>query len=125
MYKILFKKQGLSLEWAQLILKNPKLVHIVLDYCKEMGESALLTEIFRTDEMQLSYYPNQPKLKSVHQYWRGVDISIKDLDRKKVDKAVAKVNARFVYGKVGLLSLKVHDVGHGLHLHCQTIDCTA
>lgn len=121
MKKIYFKTPNLSDEWVQLLLKNPKLVFLVLSFAQRIDENITLTEILRTSEEQHTFYPTQPTLVSVHQVWRGVDISVKSLNLIKVNKIVSDLNVEFPYGKNGTYSFLVHDSGHGLHLHVQTI----
>jgi len=121
-YKIFFKKQGLSDEWARLLLLNPKLAHIALDVCAIMQGKMTITEIYRTAEMQRAYYPGNPGQLSVHQFWRGVDIRISDQVPEFAKNIVSNINHTWAYGRVGMQTALVHDVGMGNHLHLQTID---
>jgi hypothetical protein len=120
-YKILFKKQGLSDEWARLLLVNPKLVRIALEACGMFpGESMTITEIYRTADMQRSYYPGNPGQLSVHQFWRGIDIRIAGVEHAK--NIVSALNSRWAYGREGMKTALIHDIGLGNHMHLQTID---
>lgn len=120
--KILFKHKRLSQEWPELLRLNPKLVMITLRVCQMFGGVIEITEIFRTEAMQRRYYPNDPVIKSVHQYWRGIDISLHTVAAEKVLPTIAGINASFPYGKGEIKTALVHDIGMGNHLHLQVID---
>jgi len=122
MYSITFKKQNLLMEWPKLLKRNPKLISIALLFCKYVGGKMLVTEIYRTKKMQRAYYPKDAKEKSIHQYWRGVDISVKGIKEDILQGAVNKINLLFPYGKKKIKTALVHDIGLGRHLHLQSID---
>lgn len=113
--KVYFKYKKLQNEWKKLLFKNPKLVYIVLLLCKITGGQLTITNIFRTNKQQRKLYPGQPFLRSVHEYWRGVDVRI----RKDSNKGVDFINAAIPYGKPGLKTALIHDIGHGNHVHLQ------
>jgi hypothetical protein len=52
----------------------------------EWGEEITLTDIYRTQEEQENIYGKDTKKKSVHQFWRGVDVRVRDFDEYQIDK---------------------------------------
>jgi hypothetical protein len=120
--RVNFKSPLLLDEWRRLLFVNPELVHRVLSYAHLIGEINL-TEIFRTPEMQKKYYPNEPGKLSVHQYWRGVDISIKGENINHVQGVSGQLNRDYIYDKSRpmMSSYLIHDIGLGPHLHVQTL----
>jgi hypothetical protein len=87
------------------------------------GKSIMVTELYRTQEMQDSYYKDNElyklnKWQSVHQHWRGVDLSINDYTQNEIDAAV-KYLAHFAYATFGKETALFHDIGLGKHLHIQ------
>jgi hypothetical protein len=120
---ILFKTTSTEAEWPVLLELNPKLVYQVLCFLDFMGSNGTITEIYRTVEMQRKYYPSTPDKLSVHQFWRGADLSVRDYDAVRVSNALDILNRRFPYDpkRPVLLSFLVHDVGLGNHLHIQTL----
>ena len=121
-YKLMFKRQPLADEWSRLARVNPKLCHIVLKACECLNGEITLTEIYRDEETQRRYYPKEPDKMSVHQFWRGVDVSIKNVGCADLGACVLALNIEFPYGKKNIKTALVHDVGLGRHLHLQTID---
>jgi hypothetical protein len=121
--KITFKHANLPGEWGHLLEVNPYLVYLVMRFIDMMGGSGELTEIFRTDAMQRSYYPQDETKKSVHQYWRGVDLSVRGYSINKVDIVANSLNKLYLYddNRPGLLTFFKHDMGLGPHLHVQTL----
>ena len=85
----------------------------------------IITEIFRTQELQDLYYRDNLEYKikkwhSVHQYWRGIDCSVYYFTDKEQEKIIEFLNSRFQYSefndyKVGLIH-SVSDFGKHLHL---------
>jgi len=78
-----------------------------------------ITEIFRTDAEQRAIYPDKPDPKSVHQYWRGIDIVVRGLGAQEHRQIRDWINHRFPYGKGNYKTCKYHDAGTGYHLHLQ------
>ena len=88
-------------------------------------KSLIITEIFRTQELQDLYYRDNAEYKikkwySVHQYGRGIDCSIYYFTEDEQIKILEFLNSRFQYSefndhKVGLIH-KVSDFGTHLHL---------
>jgi len=119
---IKFKYDKLRDEWQNLLILNPGLVHIVLSFARVIG-NATLTEIYRSDATQLDYYPTNPSQKSVHQYWRGADMSVKGMDMKKLETTCDMMNKLFPYdaARPNIKTFLIHDIGRGPHLHCQTM----
>lgn len=117
--KINFKHPRLSQEWPNLLRLNPKLVMIALRVCQMFDGVLEITEIFRTEKMQRNYYPNDSAIKSVHQYWRGVDISLNGIKPEGARSTVNAINLSYPYGKGKIQTALIHDIGMGNHLHLQ------
>lgn len=120
-----FKAERLFKEWQDLLLKNPKLVYIVLFAAEKLGD-IVITGIYRTQEEQEKIYGAGYKIKSVHQYWRGVDIRIPaKYDSDRINYLIDMINEFFPYGKKGYETVIRHEVERdgvkfGDHLHIQT-----
>jgi hypothetical protein len=117
---IRLKHAGLKAEWRNLLIINPDLSLVVLWIGRKLG-SVTITEIFRTDEMQVKYYPKKPGKISVHQLWRGVDISVKGLEMSVIKQLEKAVNILFPYGKHPYNTAFYHDIGLGAHIHLQNL----
>ena len=88
------------------------------------GKGIILTELLRTQEEQDKIYSEseeykQRPWKSVHQFGRGADVSIKYFTAEEIENIVRFLNDNFLY--VGAVhTALVHNVGYGMHLHIQT-----
>ena len=118
--KINFKYSNLQEEWKELLIVNPKLVQIGLLVADRFGDSTI-THIYRAQAQQHRFYPNEPDKISVHQLWRGLDFSIRGISNDIQKEVVAEVNNKFIYGKDGINTAIIHNIGAGTHLHLQTI----
>ena len=113
-------------EWAELNKKNRDLREIVEYYSRIVWilwrKHCTLTDIFRTDAEQRKIYPGQPKKKSVHQFWRGVDVR-DNLEYWQEEVMRRIINNKFFYDKnrPKLKTLLYHNVGRGSHGHIQNI----
>ena len=123
---IKFRQPHLEEEFTKLNTKLKCITWYILCYVKETyGVDLECTQIFRTQAEQDEIYRDDPKYikspwMSVHQSWRGIDFSIKDLGAAKAKKMAAEVNEIFPYGKGSLKTVLAHEVGsHGFHLHVQ------
>lgn len=82
-----------------------------------------ITGIDRSQNEQDNIYKDNPdyqkaKWYSVHQFWRGVDISVKYFtDIEKL--AILEFLNQFEYGNDKKTAL-IHNAGYGTHLHIQT-----
>jgi len=121
--KIEHKHPVLADEWRRLLDFNPRLLMMALQWGDIFGDRLTITEIYRTQEMQTRYYPGKA-VKSVHQYWRGIDISIRGFDLNIVKGKAATLCKLHPYDikRPALKSFLVHDTGMGTHLHIQTAD---
>jgi len=117
--KVNFLHYHIEDEWMKLLLINPKLVFITLRFCQLAGGEITITHLYRTEKQQRAFYPDDPNKRSVHEFWRGVDVRTKDLDSKVVAEAVNMLNAEFYYDNKRNTAL-VHTIGRGVHLHLQT-----
>lgn len=118
--EIKFKHINLVDEWKQLLIVNPKLVFITLNYAREIALPITITHILRSKAQQLAFYPGKPYKPSVHESWRGIDISLRGVKISLAKEAVEKINQWFPYGKQGIKTALIHDIGLGNHLHLQT-----
>lgn len=127
---ILFKEDnGEKLEqewhWPSLDARLRFIVYAISAYMWEhFGLNLLITEIYRTSEMQDSYYKDNPdyqikKWNSVHQYWRGIDFRTSDMTSSQMQELKTYVNSLVAYGKEGISTLIIHDIGLGSHGHLQ------
>lgn len=127
---ILFKQtnaEQLEKEWNDVRLDNRLrfIVYAISGYIKEYYNlNLLITEIYRTQEMQDEYYKDDPrymihKWDSVHQYWRGIDIRSSEMSQGQIHELVTWVNNQIIYGKEGIYTVKFHSVGIGYHFHIQ------
>lgn len=113
---------------------NPRVVYLLFwieklisaKYTKYV--SLKITDVLRTQEEQDKIYKHNGHYQlnpwqSVHQYGRGIDISLEDLKEHNVDLHWLKniVNKDWVYdfNKPDKDCLIIHDVGHGMHIHLQ------
>lgn len=124
MITVEFKSPHLHAEWHDLLLVNPRLVMLALLWADVMKRPLVITEIKRTEAQQRRYYPNNPTSKSVHQYWRGVDVSLRNVDMAVAKIKAANFNRLYPYDvkRPSLSTFLIHDIGLGTHLHIQTID---
>ena len=104
------------------------------------NKNIVITEIFRTKEQQLSYYPGQKYRPSVHQYGRGIDFGIRTYGAGELDSdhgGARLPHPGFTEQEIELLdewysrvvqydderpdydSIVHHNVGLGDHLHIQ------
>ncbi len=81
-----------------------------------------ITEIYRTDEEQRALYPDEPGRKSVHQFWRGCDMVVRELGAAAHRDICDAANKLFPYGKPGYQTCIYHNAGTGWHLHLQVRD---
>ena len=93
----------------------------------QFNKELTITEIFRTQESQDEIYGNNPKYqekpwKSVHQYWRGIDLRVWDFTEHEIEKLTTFFNC-FEYdpNRPEKKTCLVHNVGAGLHYHLQVI----
>ena len=118
--------ERLDLEWHKLMYRpeGSLIVPVVLalnNYLVEQnGMDAVITDIFRTFDEQLAICRKigvQP-YRSVHEYWRGVDVSVRHRTPEEVGDAVAYINGLFRYG--GRFQVAAfHRTGTAPHIHLQ------
>ncbi len=81
-----------------------------------------VTHLFRSQAEQEAIYGKGTDKKSVHQFGRGADISVKDFLANGIEPEVIAdaVNRNFPYAKPGFKTALYHSFGnHGRHLHIQ------
>jgi len=107
---------------------------------RHFHKDVVVTEIYRTEAQQRSYYPGQPYRPSVHQYGRGIDFGIRAYPADELDswpRAESLAVPAMRPGEIALLdaffsavvsydderpeydSMVHHNVGLGDHLHMQ------
>lgn len=92
-------------------------------YCEvEFKKDITVTEIFRTQEEQDSYYKDHESYKekpwkSVHQYWRGADVRSKNFEHEEIQKITNWLN--MVHYSTKHNTCVYHDIGLGEHWHIQ------
>ncbi|MFA6198656.1 MAG: hypothetical protein WC734_05940 [Patescibacteria group bacterium] len=108
---IKWKEDCLKTEWIELLLKNPRLVFLALEFANAIGQAITVTSIFRRSD------------NGVHGYWRGIDLSVRGFGLSRVEEIVERLNARYPYDpkRKKMVTYLLHDVGFGLHLHIQTM----
>jgi len=52
---------------------------------RHFRKDVVVTEIYRTEAQQRSYYPGQPYKPSVHQFGRGIDFGIREYQASELD----------------------------------------
>jgi len=118
---ISFKTERIENEWNSGLM-NKKLKDIVnmaglyMKYVNGVG--LILTEIFRYQDEQESIYGATTRKRSVHQYWRGVDIRVNNMTDEQANDLLSFLN-KVPYG-LKHRTATLHDVGFGKHLHCQS-----
>jgi len=106
----------------------------------QFGKDLVITEIYRTEAEQRSYYPDRPYRPSVHQFGRGLDFGIRAYTAEELDPwpyGVATPNPALSHDEVARLdafysalvsydderpefdSIIHHNVGLGDHMHIQ------
>lgn len=124
---------------------NPRLQVLALSmaaFCDfHFGKDIVVTQIFRTKEQQLSYYPNRKYRPSVHQFGRGIDFGVRPYGTEELDPGPGNCqlphHPGFTEGEIAALdewyskavqydderpeydSTIYHDIGLGKHLHIQ------
>ena len=127
---IQFKSERQQREWNDGQL-GPKLIDIMnmVNLYSELvfNKSIVITDIYRTQKEQDDiYYYNQDyqkkPWKSVHQYWRGVDIRSSIYDEEEI-KELVKLANKVTYdpARPDKKTSLYHTVGSGLHVHFQTM----
>lgn len=88
-----FKKDRTVMLLEEFRRMDPRLQFIALSMMGfaefHFGKDLVVTEIFRTKEQQISYYPDKPYRPSVHQYGRGIDFGIRQYTQGELDAAIA------------------------------------
>ena len=121
---IKFKIDRLEVEFARI---DRRLQHILywLDGWIQHNTSCRMikvTDLFRTQEEQEAIYGEETKIKSVHQFRRGADISVLNflalgLNPQEISGVI---NNEFPYGDGRHSTSIYHEVnGRGKHIHIQ------
>jgi hypothetical protein len=127
------EKHQLRLELERI---DFRLRFILMAYAMEMqyryGFDIVITEIFRTSEEQNYIYTvlatEEEKAKyadnpvtSVHQVYRGIDISCHDMTTEMLDFTTSYFkHVNYDSSKPNIKALVLHNVGLGMHIHLQT-----
>ena len=123
------KTMKISEEWGQLRNNNSSLAQVVWDLAvfveQEFKKDVVMTEIFRTQLMQDSYYGKGTKKVSPHQLWQAVDIRERIYTATELDYMKEFLVLYDKYNGCGLIKASksktflYHDIGRGKHFHIQ------
>jgi len=89
---------------------------------RRTGKPAVLTHLIRSREEQRKIYPDKPNVRSVHEFGRGADLRVTDLEEMARIEWENWINQNFEYrsAKQGPRTAIIHQVGSlGEHLHIQ------
>ena len=106
------------------------IVYWLASWCwYNLEKSIIITHILRTQEQQDAIYNGNASYvrepwQSVHQYGRGVDLSVKYYTQVEIARIQDTLNKKFLYNKEGKNTCVVHDVGLGEHIHIQVDNST-
>lgn len=120
-----FKTKRIHEEWnsKKLSIRLTYIIDALVKFTScEFGKPVILTEIYRTDEEQKNIYGPLVSIKSVHQYWRAVDIRTSIYTEDEINKILLFLNM-FSYDKKRqrYKTALRHDVNaYGDHVHIQT-----
>ena len=120
-----FQTLRIRKEWETLKEVNPRFFMLLQQiFNKAWPTVPIITNLYRTQMEQDRIYKNSPKYQtspwqSVHQSWRGCDVTVKNLKKKEVRELDTKVNLAWPYGKGDIKTLLFHNVGQGNHGHLQ------
>ena len=91
----------------------------------------VITNLLRTQKEQDKIYAHKPNYlknpwKSVHQYGRGIDLSVWNFENKgdEPEEIINTVNLNWDYGDNVHKCALIHDVGWGRHIHLQVSNNT-
>lgn len=123
------KTLKISGEWGQLKNKNSSLAQLVWDLAvfveEEFKKDVVMTEIFRTQQMQDSYYGKGTKKVSPHQLWQAVDIREQIYNQSEMGYIKDFLMLYDKYNRCDLIKASksktflYHDIGRGKHFHVQ------
>ena len=88
-------------------------------------QSLIITHLMRTQTEQEEIYGKGTSKKSVHQFGRGADISVKDLFANRIapEILVDAINDAFPYAKPDYKTALYHELDHrGRHIHIQVAE---
>lgn len=115
---IKFKTERQEKEFSQLDSRIKAIVFESANYAETIGEDVTVTECKRTREEQRKLYPDEPNKRSVHEFFRGVDLRVWDWKKENINKLKKRINKYWPYGR-GKKACLVHNVGRGKHFHIQ------
>lgn len=115
-----FKDETIKSEWHDERLKSDikVLVYALAGYCRDKFEDMepTITSVF----YQKGQFGSQT---SVHEEWRGVDVTLRGFNAILVDAAMKDatewINNNFMLSTPGMKPAVYHTTGHGWHIHLQ------
>ena len=121
---ILYKTLRIESHWLQVHPKIRQIVYWLSGYLAQTQDiDVIVTDLLRTREEQRALYPDEPEKKSVHQFGRGVDIGVTDIDDPKALESY--INNTWPYGdgkhKTALYHTVHKDKKRGKHIHIQVM----
>ena len=121
-----FKTYRLRKEWVKLSSKNPRFYLMLINVFELFPTVPIVTNLWRSNAEQIRIYRNNAKFvkkpwRSVHELWRGCDVSIKNLTSEEIKAIVEAINEIYQYDKDRPTKKTAihHDVGAGDHIHIQ------
>lgn len=122
---IKFKTPRIELEYQSDLLdpKLKSLIKVLSVFSRhQFNKNIVLTDIYRTQDEQDDLYKDSTDYqkhpwKSVHQFWRGVDVRTTSYDSNEKVEILEFMN-KFTYSN-DRKTLIFHNAGHGEHFHMQ------
>jgi hypothetical protein len=121
-----FKKNRHSEEWKKVDERLRSIVNWLDALLACFNLELEVTCIFRTQDEQDDIYKDYPGYRwnpwpSVHQFFRGIDISVRDWPEWLPPIIALLITNYFKYDskRPHMRSAIYHDIGHGAHIHIQ------
>lgn len=118
----------LAKEYADLTSHNLPLKRVIEDLNNYVNlafkKTLTITMIYRTQaEQEYLYKDNaryiKKKFKSPHQFWQAVDLRSRTFTKGELTQISDYLNNKWNSSNYYKWTAKVHNVGHGVHLHIQ------
>ncbi len=118
-------------ELRTLTVKNVNLAQLIWDLTvfvqDHFRKDVVVTELFRTREMQERYYGKDTKRVSNHQRWSAVDIRYWIYNQREIQAILSFLKAYDSYNRLAIMrcanrhsrTVLLHNMGRGMHFHVQ------
>lgn len=126
-----FKTRRIEEEWSSGALshKLTQIIGVIAIYSKiKFKKNIVITGIYREQKEQDEIYGNLEEYKnnpwrSVHQFWRGVDLRSSIYTNKEITDLVNFVNnIPYDTSRPNKKTCTYHNVGSGDHIHVQSLE---